>query len=85
MHEIYDSESACESDSEFSYNKKRTKTKSLSRSKAEKQRKCRTTFSQIQIKLLEEQFLISCFIHSDRLNSLSESTGLEKRIIKVID
>ena len=48
-----------------------------------KKRKCRTTFTKIQLNILENEFLISNFVSNDRMYELIETTGLDSRIIKV--
>jgi hypothetical protein len=46
-------------------------------------RKSRTTFTQSQMSILENEFLRSCYISTDKINSIANATGLNWRIIKV--
>lgn len=47
-----------------------------------RKRKCRTTFSKLQLSILESEFLSSNFVSNDRLDSLIATTGLDAQIIK---
>jgi hypothetical protein len=52
-------------------------------SKMARKRKSRTTFSKMQLNILENEFLKSNFVSNDKIDLLIEMTGLDSRIIKV--
>ena len=68
---------------DISYNNVTIKSKRLNSNKYCKKRKCRTTFTKLQLITLENEFLKSNFVSSDRIELLIEITGLDSRIIKV--
>lgn len=68
---------------DISYNSVTIKSKRLNSNKYCKKRKCRTTFTKLQLITLENEFLKSNFVSSDRIELLIEITGLDSRIIKV--
>ncbi|RNA20152.1 hypothetical protein BpHYR1_033775 [Brachionus plicatilis] len=47
-----------------------------------KKRKCRTTFSKLQLSILESEFIQSNFVSNEKIDYLVQSTGLDSRIIK---
>lgn len=48
-----------------------------------RKRKCRTTFSKMQLQILENEFVKSNFVSNDKIDSIVDQTGLDSRIIKV--
>jgi ribonuclease BN (tRNA processing enzyme) len=55
----------------------------INKNKLNKKRKCRTTFTKIQLNTLECEFVKNNFVSNDRLESIVKMTELDPRIIKV--
>ena len=48
-----------------------------------RKRKCRTTFTKMQLNVLEAEFIKSNFVSNDKIDIIVDQTGLDSRIIKV--
>lgn len=48
-----------------------------------RKRKCRTTFTKMQLNVLEAEFAKSNFVSNDKIEIIVDQTGLDSRIIKV--